>query len=95
MDLGNIHTSADNAKRQNQKKDDEMALTAEQFEIFEENQNLRDRIFELVKFKIKDFSDYLKMVDNYDHCGTIEEVLKNESVHLKKVLENNLDCIQD
>lgn len=67
-----------------------MALTAEQFEIFEENQNLRDRIFKLVQFKIKDFSDYLQMVDNYDHCGTIEEVLKKESAHLKKVLENNL-----
>ena len=65
-----------------------MALTAEQFEIFEENQNMRDEIFKLVQFTIEDFFDYLQIVDNYDHCGTIDEVLKKESAHLKKVLKN-------
>lgn len=57
-----------------------MALTAEQFEIFEENQNMRDEIFKLVQFNIEDFFDYLQIVDNYDHCGTIDEVLKKSQL---------------
>ena len=65
-----------------------MALTAEQFENFEENQNMRDEIFKLVQFNLNDFFDYLKIVNNYDHCGTTDEVLKKESDHLKKVLND-------
>lgn len=65
-----------------------MALTAEQFEIFEENQNMRDEIFKFVQFDLNDIFDYLKIVDNYDHCGTTDEVLEKESAHLKKVLND-------
>lgn len=65
-----------------------MLLTAKQFEHFEENQRLRNEIFKLVQFEINDIFDYLRIVDNYDHCGTPDEYLENETLHLKRVLEN-------
>ena len=65
-----------------------MALTAKQFEVFEENQRLRNEIFKLVQYDIEDIFDYLRIVDNYDHCGTPDEYLAKETAHLKQVLEN-------
>lgn len=65
-----------------------MALSKEQLARFEENQRLRDEIFKLVQHDIEDIFDYLKIVDDYDHCGTPDEYLERESVHLKTVLEN-------
>lgn len=65
-----------------------MALTAKQFEVFEENQRLRDEVFKLVQFEINDIFDYLRIVDNYDHCGTPDEYLAKETAHLKQVIEN-------
>lgn len=65
-----------------------MALSKEQFERFEENQRLRDEIFKLVQHDIEDIFEYLKIVDGYDHCGTPDEYLERESVHLKNVLAN-------
>ena len=65
-----------------------MALTAKQFEVFEENQRLRDEVFKLVQFEINDIFDYLRIVDNYDHCGTPDEYLAKETAHLNQVIEN-------
>lgn len=65
-----------------------MVLTAKQFEHFEENQRLRNEIFKLVQYDIEDIFDYLRIVDNYDHCGTPDEYLAKETAHLKQVLEN-------
>lgn len=65
-----------------------MVLTAKQFEVFEENQRLRNEIFKLVQYDIEDIFDYLRIVDNYDHCGTPDEYLAKETAHLKQVLEN-------
>lgn len=63
-----------------------MALTANQIERFEDNQRMRDEIFELVRYDIADYSDYLKLVDDYDHSGTPDDYLERESVHLKNIL---------
>lgn len=65
-----------------------MPLTEKQIAIFETNQRLRDEIFKLVQFEINDIFDYLRIVDNYDHCGTPDEFLAKETAHLKQVLEN-------
>lgn len=65
-----------------------MALTAKQLEVFEENQRLRDEVFKLVQFEINDIFDYLRIVDDYDHCGTPDEFLAKETAHLKQVFEN-------
>ena len=65
-----------------------MVLTAKQFEVFEENQRLRNEIFKLVQYDIEDIFDYLRIVGNYDHCGTPDEYLAKETAHLKQVLEN-------
>ena len=65
-----------------------MTLTAKQLAGFEENQRLRDEIFKLVRFEIDDIFDYLRIVDNYDHCGTPDEYLAKETAHLKQVIEN-------
>lgn len=65
-----------------------MALTAHQIEIFETNQRLRDEVFKLVQFEIDEIGEYLRLVDDYDHFGTTDEYLENETLHLKQVLEN-------
>lgn len=65
-----------------------MALTAKQLAVFEENQRLRDEVFKLVQFEINDVFDYLRLVDDYDHFGTTDEYLENETLHLKQVLDN-------
>lgn len=65
-----------------------MVLTAHQLEVFEANQRLRDEIFKLVQFEINDIFDYLRIVDNYDHCGTPDEFLAKETARLERVLEN-------
>lgn len=65
-----------------------MALTAHQIEIFETNQRLRDEVFKLVQFEIDEIGEYLRLVDDYDHFGTTDEYLENETLHLKQVLDN-------
>lgn len=65
-----------------------MILTAKQLAVFEENQRLRDEVFKLVQFEINDIFDYLRIVDNYDHCGTPDEYLAKEAAHLKRVIKN-------
>lgn len=65
-----------------------MALSENQRAIFEANQRMRDEIFKLVQSEIEDIFDYLKIVDDYDHCGTPDEYLERESAHLKTVIEN-------
>lgn len=59
---------------------------AELYAQFESNNELRDKIFEIVKYEIGDIVDYINIVEAYDHSGTLIVRLNAETVHLKEVL---------
>ena len=62
--------------------------TPKQTAKFEQNQILRDEIFNIIRFDIDCFSEYVGIVENYDHTGTLDERLEKEHSHLQAVLIN-------
>lgn len=63
-----------------------MVLTENQRAVFEENQNMRDEVFKLLQDNINSIFEYLRIVDDFDYSGTIDEVLSKENAHLKSLI---------
>ena len=80
-DLGNIHTSTDNAKRQNQKKDDEMTMMKETLRVcVEEAERFLKRAKELEEVgKNRD-------VEGYYHNHKEQAAVLRSSMDLTRAL---------
>lgn len=47
---------------------------------------MRDEVFKLLQDNINSIFEYLRIVDDFDYSGTIDEVLSKENAHLKSLI---------
>ena len=85
-----IHGSnAPAAKTDKQGQKEIKMVNQKQADLFFKNQDLREEIFNKVRWEINGYHEYLTIVDSYDHNhgGNIDALLEAENKHLVSVLE--------